>query len=171
MSQHYYANGAKHDDRHKELNIDRVEGGSLNDIVSAFLRDDNVQDAEVVETCSTEAPKQGANKVVDAAQKCEVEAPEETCGKEFSFDTDLALPTSAKNRRYVLCKLMKKAFGELSVKEKRLMNYIMGLPEDSKTIETNLNKIKKDGEGHLSYTEKELHRKLNEKYGFESGIE
>lgn len=150
MSQHYYANGAKHDDRHKELNIDRVESGSLNDIVSAFLRDDNVQ---------------------DAAQKSEVEAPEETCGKEFSFDTDLALPTSAKNRRYVLCKLMKKAFGELSAKEKRLMNYIMGLPEDSKTIETNLNKIKKDGEGHLSYTEKELHRKLNEMYGFDSEIE
>lgn len=171
MSQHYYANGAKHDDRHKELNIDRVEGGNLNDIVNAFLRDDNVQDAEVIEVPSTEAPRKEANKVVASAQKSEVEAPEETCGKEFNFDNDLTLSTSAKNRRYVLCKLMKKAFGELSVKEKRLMNYIMGLPENSKTIETNLNKIKKDGEGHLSFTEKELHRKLNEKYGFESEIE
>lgn len=96
---------------------------------------------------------------------------DETCGKQFVFDEELTMSTSAKNRRYVLCKLTKKALGQLTIKEKRLMNYIMELPEKNKTIATNLDKIKKDGEGHLSFTEKELHRKLNEKYGFESEIE
>lgn len=86
---------------------------------------------------------------------------------DFDFGSGIVLPTSDKNRRYVLCKLAMKAFGvsHLTAEQYKLLNYIAGLPEGSSSIKTGFNKIGKGEYGDLLAEEKEPHRKLNEKYG------
>lgn len=54
MSQHFYADGATHNDHHKEINIGSVTSNDLKDIVKGFFKDDDVEDAEVIED-NTEA--------------------------------------------------------------------------------------------------------------------
>lgn len=53
MSQHYYEEGATHNDHHKEINI---SGGHFTekvfvDLVKGFFDCDNVEDAEIVDEC------------------------------------------------------------------------------------------------------------------------
>ena len=48
MSQHFYADGATHNDHHKEINIGSVTSSDLKDIVKGFFEDDDVEDAEVM---------------------------------------------------------------------------------------------------------------------------
>ena len=48
MSNSYYEKGANHYDHHKELHIDKLNGGDIGKLISAFFKDD-VEEAEVVE--------------------------------------------------------------------------------------------------------------------------
>lgn len=47
MSQHYYADGAIHNDHHKEINIGSVTSNDLKEIVKGVFKNDDVVDAEV----------------------------------------------------------------------------------------------------------------------------
>lgn len=55
MSNSYYEKGANHYDHHKELHIDKVNGGDIGKLIKAFFKDD-AEEAEVVEEadCLTE---------------------------------------------------------------------------------------------------------------------
>lgn len=53
MSQHYYADGATHNDNHKEINIGSVTSNDLKGIVKGFFKDDDVENAEVIEETSS----------------------------------------------------------------------------------------------------------------------
>lgn len=48
MSNSYYEKGANHYDHHKELHIDKLNGGDIGKLISAFFKDD-AEEAEVVE--------------------------------------------------------------------------------------------------------------------------
>ena len=48
MSNSYYEKGANHYDHHKELHIDKLNGGDIGKLISAFFKDD-AEDAEVVD--------------------------------------------------------------------------------------------------------------------------
>ena len=48
MSNSYYEKGANHYDHHKELHIDKLYGGDIGKLISAFFKDD-AEEAEVVE--------------------------------------------------------------------------------------------------------------------------
>lgn len=48
MSNNYYENGANHYDHHKELHIDKVNGGDVGKLISAFFKDD-AEEAEYKE--------------------------------------------------------------------------------------------------------------------------
>ncbi|MCQ2197946.1 MAG: hypothetical protein MJZ60_10550 [Bacteroidaceae bacterium] len=56
MSQHFYADGATHNDHHKEINIGSVTSSDLKDIVKGFFEDDDVEDAEEVSDGDTLQP-------------------------------------------------------------------------------------------------------------------
>ena len=48
MSNSYYEKGANHYDHHKELHIDKLNGGDIGKLISAFFKDD-AEEAEVVD--------------------------------------------------------------------------------------------------------------------------
>jgi hypothetical protein len=48
MSNSYYEKGANHYDHHKELHIDKVNGGDIGKLISAFFKDD-AEEAEIVD--------------------------------------------------------------------------------------------------------------------------
>lgn len=54
MSNSYYEKGANHYDHHKELHIDKVNGGDIGKLIRAFFKDD-AEEAEVVEEVKEEA--------------------------------------------------------------------------------------------------------------------
>ena len=55
MSNNYYEKGANHYDHHKELHIDKVNGGDIGKLISAFFKDDAEEAVIVDETdCLTE---------------------------------------------------------------------------------------------------------------------
>ena len=55
MSNNYYEKGANHYDHHKELHIDKVNGGDIGKLISAFFKDD-AEEAVIVDEkdCLTE---------------------------------------------------------------------------------------------------------------------
>lgn len=48
MSQHFYADGATHNDHHKEINIGSVTSNDLKDIVKGFFKYADVEEAEII---------------------------------------------------------------------------------------------------------------------------
>ena len=54
MSNNYYEKGANHYDHHKELHIDKVNGGDIGKLISAFFKDDAEEAVIVEEDCLTE---------------------------------------------------------------------------------------------------------------------
>lgn len=73
MSQHYYADGATHNDHHKEINIGSVTSNDLKDIVKGFFKDDDVEDANVIE--ENTIPSTGAGPALDSNQPATTEKP------------------------------------------------------------------------------------------------
>lgn len=80
MSQHYYADGATHNDHHKELNIGSVTSNDLKDIVKGFFKDDDVEDAEVInDNDSLRYDDYKYNEAKDASKDITMQETKELC--------------------------------------------------------------------------------------------
>lgn len=137
-----------------------VEEEQFADVVRSYLESEQLLSEELDECLDNLEPdaNQGGNQPSET---------QPTSDKDFDFGSGILLPTTEKNRRYALCKLAMKAWGvtSLTTEHYKLLNFIAGLPANSKAIKSNLDKIGKGGYGDLLATEKEPHRKLNEKFG------
>ena len=137
-----------------------VEEEQFADVVRSYLESEQLLSEELDECLDNLEPdaNQGGNQPSET---------QPTSDKDFDFGSGILLPTTEKNRRYALCKLAMKAWGvtSLTTEHYKLLNFISGLPANSKAIKSNLDKIGKGGYGDLLATEKEPHRKLNEKFG------
>lgn len=137
-----------------------IDGEQFADVVRSYLESEQLLSEELDECLDNLVADvdQGGNQTSEA---------QSTFDKDFDFGSGILLPTTEKNRRYALCKLAMKAWGvtSLTTEHYKLLNFIAGLPANSKAIKSNLDKIGKGGYGDLLATEKEPHRKLNEKFG------